>query len=874
MKKKLIFSLLFQFLSVAMVYGNRKVVSLNDAWYFTKPNEATFSPENIPAGSWEKINIPHTFNAQDGYLKKDYFRGTCLYRKEFELSEADVDKSIYISFEGILSTAEVFVNDKYVGQHKGGYTGFGFNISQQVFFDKKNILTVKVNNKNMDIAPLHGDFTSWGGIYRDVKLIITNKIQFSAGKFGDKGVLIKTPQVSEKFGMVSISANISNKYSVNKKVLLQTIIRTKNAEIVATQMHKLELKTGETKNFVLDKLNVSNPELWSPETPNLYTAETIIKDEKTNQVIDILINNIGFRWYSFDGEKGFFLNGKHLKLIGVNRHQDFEGLGNALTDDFHRRDVKLMKEMGVNFLRIAHYPQDNALLNECDRLGILCWEEIPMVDYISFNNEFYSNCETNLNEMIAQHFNHPSIICWGFMNEIFLRLSMVANAEKIDEYHKRTQIYATKLDSVAHAVDKTRLTTIAFHIDDAYEKSGLTKITDLVGWNVYKGWYGDKFQDFCTFMDGQHAAFPQRPLIVSEYGAGSDRRLHTKNGQMFDFSMEYQQQFHEAYLPYILERDYIAGASMWNMNDFGSADRDESMPRINNKGLLFYDRTPKDVYFYYQAMLTRVPVMHIATRDWLLRTATSDNDTTNTSTHIVKVYSNLKQAELFVNGRSLGIKLMHNCNATWQVPFADGKSTLVAKATDKNVIVEDATAVEFNVLPANLQKPNAKSLEMAVNCGSNCDFTDDKSLMTWLTDKPYTKGSFGYIGGTIYKSKPWVIGFIDQIQGTRNGPMFQTIRLGATGYQFDVPNGEYEVELCFTEPKADIKNIIPAENVFDVIINAEVVLKNWNIAANGGRLFAITKKFTTQVSTNEITIELKSNKGTTLISGIKICRIN
>jgi beta-galactosidase len=854
----------FVTLSISLPLCARTVISINESWRFAKSAEADVSQADV--SSWQAVNIPHTWNAQDAYVEKNYFRGSCWYAKEFSAPTSFANKSVYLQFEGVQSYAQVFLNGKLLGEHKGGYTAFGFDISNALLIGQKNRLMVKVNNENKEIAPLHGDFTIWGGIYRDVYLTINEKVHIGFGQLSDKGVQITTPKVSEKLATVNVKTQTENNTSNKQNIILLQKIFNQKDELISTVERKVELRPNEKKIVNINFSPIANPQLWSPDSPTLYKVKTSILDAKTKLVTDEITNQIGFRWYSIDPEKGFFLNGKHLKLVGVNRHQDFDELGSALTDDFHRRDVQLMKDMGVNFLRIAHYPQDNALLNECDKQGIVVWEEISMVDYISINTEFYDNCKQNLEEMIAQHFNHPSVVMWGFMNEIFLRLSNVTTPQTIGLFQQKTVEIAQKLNQVAKEKDPSRFTTIALHIDSAYRKAGLCDVTDILGWNVYKGWYGDDIKDFATYMDTEHRMNPHRPLIVSEYGAGSDRRIHSQKGRSFDFSTEYQQQFHEAYLPYILERDYIAASSMWNMNDFGSADRDESMPRINNKGLLYYNRTPKDVFYYYKSMLSKSPVAHIATRDWDKKILFEDKAT---AVYPVKIYSNQKEVELFVNNKSMGVKQPTNCTVVFDVPFSDGKSTLIAKSKG----VEDATVVECEVLPSDLRISTSKSLEIGVNCGVQCDFTDDKSKFTWLADRAYEKGKFGYIGGEMYQSKPWVTGFIDQISGTRNVPLFQTIRLGATAYQFDLPDGEYEVELSFTEPKSDGTKI-PTENVFDVVINGEIVLADWNIAENGGRLFAITKKIATKSVENKgIRIDFLTKKGKSLVSAIKVCRI-
>ena len=862
MKKSI--GILVMLVCVFAAMSQRASYSLNEAWFFTKQNI-----KNNAKIAWEKVNIPHTWNAEDALKIKNYYKGDAWYKKEFSLLPQDSDKTIYIQFEGVFSYAEVYLNGKLLGSHKGGYSAFQFDASHLVSFQTPNNLMVKANNENTDIPPLMGDFTFWGGIYRDVNLIKVNKIHFRPNLYGVKGVYIQTPVVNNELAKIKANINVENLSSKSRKLRISCHVRDKNNAIVATQNINTTLKPNTSNGFVCDKLIVNYPTLWSPDSPELYTVETLITDAKTKEILDRIVSNIGFRWFSVDADKGFFLNGKHVKLIGVNRHHDFDGLGSALTDDFHSRDMQLIKDMGANFIRLAHYPQDETVLEACDKLGLIVWEEIPLIETVLLDSEFMKTCESNFKEMVYQHYNHSSVILWGLMNESIWGTIRLYQEDKREPYFTRTRLIAQKLDSIAKAIDPQRLTTIAHHGDrPAYQKCGLSDITDVVGWNVYNGWYGGDTKGFAETVDAEHAENPKRILMVSEYGAGSDKRLHTQNGQSFDFSIEYQQQYHEAILPYILERDFLAGTAVWNMFDFGSANRDESMPRINNKGLVYFNRTPKDVYYYFQSMLSKKSVLHIATRDWNKLTQVSDNEKI---AYPVKVYSNAKAVELWVNGISVGSKKLSNCNAVWDVKFADGKNTIIAKG-DNNV--EDVAEVDCDVIPSNLKLYGNKNFEVGINCGSNCNFTDDKSGFTWLADREYKPGGFGYIGGTYYKPNDYKIGFNDQVMGTRNVPLFQTLRLGADGYRFDVPSGEYEVELSFTEPKTDNQTIIPKVNVSDILVNKKTVLSNWNIAQENGRLFAISKKFLITVSQDEgIFIELKNISGTTIINSIKVSRI-
>ncbi|MCO7112106.1 hypothetical protein NIB75_04975 [Bacteroides uniformis] len=346
--------------------------------------------------------------------------------------------------------------------------------------------------------------------------------------------------------------------------------------------------------------------MWTPQTPRLYRVETTLRNRKTKTLLDQSNHYTAFRWFRFDGDEGFFLNGKPYKLRGICRHQDQKPIGPALTDEMHRRDFLLMKEMGANFIRISHYPQDDALLEMCDKLGMLAWEEIPIIDIVPNTPGYGDNCERNLREMIRQHYNHPSIITWGYMNEILLVTQRKYKTEaELKPVLERTLALANRLERVLKEEDSTRISTMAFHGSNSYNETGLSKITDIVGWNLYQGWYGGDLTGFEKFLAQQHQNHPTHPMIVSEYGAGSDKRLHSLHPRAFDFSIEYQQKYLEHYLPVLEDTPYICGGTHWNFIDFSSALRDESMPRINNKGLVYADRTPKDVYHYYRGSLAQ-----------------------------------------------------------------------------------------------------------------------------------------------------------------------------------------------------------------------------------------------------------------------------
>jgi beta-galactosidase len=312
---------------------------------------------------------------------------------------------------------ELFVNGKSAGTHQGGYTRFCFDITNLVSFDAQNVFAVKVNNAfNENIPPLTADFTFFGGIYRDVYLIVTEKQHISTTHFASSGVFITTPKVTDKEASMTVKTLIVNHEIEAKKLIVENIIISPKAEIVCKTRNIVNLAKNTTQTIEQKDIVVQKPMLWSPDSPSLYSVLTRIYDAKTNKLLDQVSNPLGFRWFEFSAEKGFAINGKSLKLIGTNRHQCFEGLGNALPDEIHVRDIKLLKEMGANFLRISHYPQDPTVMEMCDKLGIICSVEIPIVNTITDNEAFTKNCLTMAREMVMQDFNRPSVLIWAYMN--------------------------------------------------------------------------------------------------------------------------------------------------------------------------------------------------------------------------------------------------------------------------------------------------------------------------------------------------------------------------------------------------------------------------------------------------------------------------
>ena len=832
---------------VKKLAGDRIVRSLNSTWKFSAEDKPEFAGADVLDDRWQRVTLPHTWNVHDTFDDEPgYRRGPSWYRRDLQLGADLVNKRLYLYFEGANQVAEVYVNTNLVGKHIGGYSAFAYDITDHITLTKQNFVAIRVDNShNIHIPPLSGDFNMYGGIYRDVWLIATSEVHFSVDDMASSGVQISTPDISAAGSKIRIQGTVSNKSSAAANVEVTSRVLDTHGRQIATAVSKLDPATKSSVNFDHSTQFVAKPRLWSPDDPYLYKVQNVIR--KNGKVVDTVTQPLGFRWFSIDAQTGFHLNGKPVKLRGTNRHQDYKGLGNALPDRLHVRDLELIKDAGFNFLRLAHYPQDPAVLNAADRLGLMLWEETPLVNYITDSKEFSENSALMVKEMVRQHRNHPSVIMWGYMNEIFLPPSPLP-----ESVYSATVRLARELDGIARAEDPTRLTTIAFHGNDIYNKHGLGEVAQIVGWNLYNGWYGGVFDDFGKFMDEQHKRYPDRPLIISEYGANGDQRLHSANPRRFDSTMEWQRLFHESHLKQINERPFIAGSAIWNQFDFGAEQRGETIPHLNQKGMYTYDRVPKDIHFFYKANFSKQPVLHVALNDRKHAAGAPK------APQKIDVYLNLDEAELFCNGISLGKKRSDgSTKLSWDVVLRDGNNVLVARGNRNGRTVTDTGRINYRGITTS-------SPEIAVNVGSNADFVDEENFV-WLADQPYKIGSWGFVGDRskfIYSTPP-----DRNIRGTLNDPLLQTMQEGLSSYKFDVPDGQYEVELLFTETKFETAG----KRVFDVKLNGEVVFAKLDLAKEVGWRRIFTKNQRIRAASG-INVEFVPHVGEAVLSGIRIKR--
>lgn len=888
-------------LGVKMIAQSKQVQTINANWEFHK-GDISFIPSNnskedtaVTSDSWEAVTIPHTWNNVDATDDTSgYFRGVSWYKKSIviDAKPKDDNSRTLIYFEGANQVANVYVNGEWVGQHQGGYTRFHFDITTFLKYGEKNILAVKLDNSyNKDIAPLTADFTFFGGIYRDVFLITVNEVHFSMDDFSASGVFITTPEVSKNQAKVQIKSLLSNETNQNKTLVLVNRIMNNDGQMVSERTQKVKINKNEKNATVSEEFLINIPQLWSPANPYLYQVITQIKDAKTGRLLEESLQPLGLRWFTFNPDKGFFLNGEYLKLIGTNRHQDFLNKGNALTDEMHIRDIRLLKEMGGNFLRISHYPQDPTVLEMCDRLGILASVEIPIVNAITESEEFSDNCLFMVEEMVKQNYNHPSLIIWAYMNEVLLRVPFDSKTdnERYAVYVNNIKKLASKIENRIRELDSGRYTMIVNHGGiERYKKAGITDIPMILGWNQYQGWYGGEFDGFDNNLDKLHASFPNQSLIITEYGADVHNRLHSFEPERFDYTVEYGNKYHEHYLKAIMDRRYIVGANIWNLNDFYSETRGYAIPRTNLKGITTLDREKKDTWWLYKTVLSDKPVIKFGQNEWKIRGGVADAGTVS-CTQPITVYTNGSTMQLMHNDVVYNAEVSNNI-ARFSVPFINGQNRLEAKTSINSKTYTDLLEVDFRLAPNKFSEFKDDFYELNVLLGSKRIYEDRVKSQVWIPEQKYSAGSWGYFGGEPYRPKTNYGSLPSSeldIIATEDDPIYQTQRVGIEKFKFDVANGKYVISLCWAEFESDIKHEkliynlgndkvseAAANRVFNVLVNNEYIEKKLNIAEQYGAEKAIVKKYEIVVSNGKgITIDFEKIKGNTILNAIQIRKL-
>lgn len=806
--------------------SNRTDLNLNTGWRFTLANIPDAPNTNFDDSSWLSISIPHTWNNLDGQDGgNDYFRGIGWYRRHYTVDSSLTNRRFFLKFDGANIVADVYVNGNFVGEHQGGFSAFVFDVTSYVNVGTDNIIAVKVNNaSNTDIPPLSADFTFFGGLYRSVHLLVTDKLHVSPLNYGSPGVYLKQTNVSSNSADLQITTRIRNDNGLSKNLTVTSVIVDAATNIVATLTSNQAINANAGIDFV-QGTTVSTPHLWNGRAdPYLYQVYVEVSDGTATN--DLVQQPLGFRYFSVNATNGFFLNGQYLDLHGVNFHQDRLNKGWAISDADRQEDLGMIKEIGATAVRLSHYQHAQPDYDFCDQNGLVAWSEIPLINSITSSANFSNNASQQLTEMIRQNYNHPSVCFWGIYNEVFL----VAGPDP------RPLIRA--LHQLAKAEDPTRPTTAASCCVADGDASNW--YTDVIAFNRYYGWYTGSYNDFGAGVDSTHAV-TNRPMGISEYGAGASIYQHlenpttpaTPNDSTTSHYEEYQSRLHEAHWKQMVTRPYLWGKFIWNMFDFASDGRNEGDAQgRNDKGLVTYDRqTRKDAFYWYKANWTTNALIYITSRRFAPRA---------TNTVEVKVYSNCDKVELRINGATQGT-----------LPSTDH----IYKWTGRTLV-------------------SGTNLLVAIGKLGDQTITDS---VVWVTTKSansggYAAGNFtadaNFSGGTVASAT----NTIDTSAVTNPAPqsVYQTERYGNFTYTFGglTPSATCTVRLHFVE---FYWNSV-GQRRFNVSINGTQVLANFDIiAAAGGQNKAIVRQFAANANgSGQIVIQYTTVTDNAKSSGIEV----
>ena len=707
----------------------RNIININENWKFIQEDAGL--PSVYPA-DWQTVDVPHSWNAVDGCDGNgSYDRGQYWYAKTFETPVQPLAGGrVFVEFMGVNSEATVYVNGEKVTYHEGGYSTFRAEITDLCKADEENLLVVAVNNKANDyVYPQHADFTFYGGIYRDVNIISVPDAHFDLEYYGGPGIMV-TPKPTECGGATfEIESWVKN---ADENFTVQYSIFDEDGEEVGYAVRPADA----TKTTIF----VPDANLWDFDEPYLYTV--VAELQRRNETYDDIEVNVGVRTFACDPQEGFSINGVPTPLRGVSRHQDVMYLGNALTREEHYDDAYIIKELGANTIRLAHYQHSQDFYDACDELGFAIWAEIPFISVMSKNPAAHQNCIEQMKELIVQNYNHPSIMFWGVSNEILIG----GISEQLVENHK-------ELNALCKEMDPTRLTTIA-HVSFTPVDGPMHYITDTESYNHYFGWYGGKMEDNGPWLDNFHEKHPGICLGVSEYGCEGIITYHGPEPKCKDYSEDYQALYHEHMAKVLDERPWIWSSHVWNMFDFGCAARDEGgVAGRNNKGLVTMDRkTKKDSYYIYKAYWNAEPMVHLCGKRYAQRAGEERE---------IKVYTNQDSVTLYLNGKEVATQepVDHICK--FNVALEDGYNIFLAVAGEvKDTMTIEKVEVEPEIYTLPGQDEGEGGAANWFTAVGDVDLEDDSPM-----EFPEGKLSIKSTIGQIYKNEAAWEFFSEMTQG-------------------------------------------------------------------------------------------------------------
>ncbi|MBO9596128.1 MAG: beta-galactosidase [Niabella sp.] len=620
--------------------NSRTVTGFNDNWEFKK-GPANFGKDTSYLNQeWEKIVVPHTYNRTDMQLDKNFYTGDAFYKKKFQVANALKGKRIFLRFEGVGSVATIYINGRYLTEHKGSYAAFAFEITNSVKYGEENQILVKTNNEaRKDVIPVnHFLFPIYGGIYRPVSMIVTSPVNITVTDYASPGIYITQKHVSAKNADIQVKAKLENKEMTAQPVILQTIVKDAAGKTVA-RVRKNVLLSPQGTTYAEQAFPVNRPHLWNGiRDPYLYSLTTsLIRDEKE---LDAVTQPLGIRRFELRAGDGMYLNGTKYPMYGVTRHQDRWQYGNALSHEQHEEDMKIIREMGATTTRLAHYQQAEDMYALADKMGLLIWAEIPFVNTTSYQES--ENAKQQMTELVRQNRNHPSIYIWGMHNEVY---------SKTPDEH--VPVLTRELNDIAKTDDPDRYTVAVSGFGEMNRPANLA--ADVQGMNRYYGWYEGRIGDLEKWASGLEKGYPSYKVMLTEYGADGNMdqssetlpdpsKINPVSGQFYPEN--YQTETHIRQWAIIEKHPYILASYLWNTFEFAVPLWNRGGVNARNlKGLVSFDRKrKKDAFYWYKANWNPEPMIYLANRRDSMRTQASTT---------VQAFSNLAQMRLFVNGKEV-----------------------------------------------------------------------------------------------------------------------------------------------------------------------------------------------------------------------------
>ena len=681
----------------------RKIENINANWEYLEKNITDIN-ELVDQKEWISIDLPHTWNQWDAVDNlPGYRRDASWYQKELFIKNYG-NAQYLLYFEGVNITCDVFVNGKRAGGHVGGYVGFEIDISSFIKKDQKNIISIRVDNSyNPDVIPSQkADFFIYGGITRDVWLKILPEINI-------RSIQIRTPEVSAKKATTELEINFHNRELIESTYTIKSKIVDPTTDEVVTE--KVMKASDILKRNLFKFPSIENPKLWSPDYPNLYKVVTQILDGK--RVVDEKIETIGYRWFRFEDYGAFYLNGERLLLRGTHRHEEHAGYGAAMPNSLHRKDIEQIKGVGVNFLRLGHYPQDPEVYKACNELGIIVWDELPWCRGGMGEELWQANTERLFTEQIQQNINHPSVLFWSVGNEIY----WLPDFENGDD-EKRLNAYVKRLNDMAHQLDDSRMTAIRKYYAGA-------DLVDVFSPSIWSGWYAGVYTNYEKSLAENQNKYPR--FLHMEYGGSSHVGRHTENPITGDGSMNeddwaevanqvnikniaksgdwtenYIVDLFDWYLGITEKNENLSGNAQWAFKDFGTPLRPENaIPYLNQKGLVDRSGNPKDAYFVFKSYWSKQPFTYIESHTWTERRGAKAKPRN------LSVFSNCESVELKQNNKSLGAKNRNvgefpACGLNWDVIFEKGENQMIALGfKNGDLITSDTMTVNYDYIQAD-----------------------------------------------------------------------------------------------------------------------------------------------------------------------------